>query len=1443
MAVLAITVLLSAMTLGGGLILSRTAPAPTLISSTPADGLSDVATRIQPTLHFSQPMNPRTVERALRFEPAITARLVWNSDYTNLTIIPLENLQPETQYQIILDSQARSRQLVTLKQEYRQSFQTAPAPAVLAVLPAAESTDVAVTAPLLLQFSRPMISQATPGQTRPFPALTLTPPTPGQVTWLTPSVALFRPDAPLLAATRYTVRLDANLSDTQGETLGRDNTWSFTTSLPRVLSFSPTDASRFISSTAPLTVTLSQAIPQPDLSRMLSISPSVEGSITSALLPNASQLITFTPKIGWQRGTSYVATFAGGLNRPDVIGARWRFETAPAPALIGRYPGEGQTLPTGQDIRLIFSTPINTESLQSALIFDPPAESFNVTSLGSEARVHAILRAATAYTLTLPARLTDMAGTALGREYLIHFRTPPALPELKLLQLDKHIVQFTPDQPANLKLSLTNMSAVLVNIYDLDEATLVRTASFDENEWGLFQPERYNLPLRRAWTQPLSMTLNTATEYDLQITDADDKPLPAGAYYLRLRSPDGPRADLIVLISSTRLALQLGPRTGLVWATDILSGSVRAAAPLAIYQDDALVLESNTNDQGLLTFMPVGGAPHRYTILARGGQPAVIRSESLTLALQSRRGSYRAALLTDADSYAAGDSIQLYGFVRQAITETLRYAPDGTPVTLRLTNGHDLQTPVPGSSTLATQLRANAILSTSFKLDQNLLPGSYALSADIAGQLFSLPIHVHPASDPDLQLHVELPARLNNPATLPAQIRLTNATGLPRPGLPISWTLSIESALPFLPVGFADSLPTPTNSVILTGTALTDSDGRVLLTIDLPDTAPTLRRYRLRAEAQTSQGVSSHEARMLPFNSASYVAIRAQHQLLTANEQLRLDFLSIDQWGNAQAGTTLNVQIVRLIGEREQAVVRRTLTADRQGAAQLVIRLSEGRYQVRAWPQASGRPVISSSDVQIVADGSVSATNSAAIQLSRQDYQIGDTLRLLPTRSDSRLLTLTTIAGLSGTSANVRELRPGEFITHTLTRADTPQINVHVLGLDPGQRTGAWLFDQPIRVHNPTEVLSVTVAAPQHSFLPGSTARLTVTTRTNAGKPVSSDLIIALVDAAEDQLPLSHYSAAQQQAIRSYLQPNTLISQPAQPPSAAVRPTSLVWQTGLQTDAQGRAIINLPLTANLPNLRVIVWAASPEAIGQTTTQISLERKNMLRLDLPAFVRPGDELLLTAQSASIDLSQPFSVTLQAEPAVIQTVALSQTVAANQPASWNISVQPGKELGLKLIPGTSSQSSPILSATRPILGDGLDTAQQQSEQQGQVFILRSYLDPDTGKPLDASALKAGQSIHIRLTIATLATLEGVSIYEPLAAGLSSSNTNPTSPLRLLTEAPDHIELMVEKLQPGIYEYSYEQRASFPGVYTQPATSLSTKLKPLQVENDANQLRIMK
>src|SRR5437762_2869585 len=75
---------------------------PALVSITPPDGASSVSPRARTTLRFNVPMNPRSVERALRIDPPLPVVLRWSDDGTTLTISPTASMQAESTYRLTL---------------------------------------------------------------------------------------------------------------------------------------------------------------------------------------------------------------------------------------------------------------------------------------------------------------------------------------------------------------------------------------------------------------------------------------------------------------------------------------------------------------------------------------------------------------------------------------------------------------------------------------------------------------------------------------------------------------------------------------------------------------------------------------------------------------------------------------------------------------------------------------------------------------------------------------------------------------------------------------------------------------------------------------------------------------------------------------------------------------------------------------------------------------------------------------------------------------------------------------------------------------------------------------------------------------------------------------------------------------------------------------------
>jgi uncharacterized protein YfaS (alpha-2-macroglobulin family) len=421
----------------------------------------------------------------------------------------------------------------------------------------------------------------------------------------------------------------------------------------------------------------------------------------------------------------------------------------------------------------------------------PPTSAIQVSAEGVEARIAAELRAATVYTLTLPAALTDANGVPFGREYQIRFVTAPAGSALELPSVPAHIFYAAPGLPTKLPLRRTNLSALNLDLYELDEATTVRALAFGEDDWRAFQPERYGRPLLRSWITPLTDTLNTLVDDQLLLTLDGRAQLPAGVYYLRLRTPEGPRADLLLLISPVRLALQSSPDGFLLWATEAISATPAMSLSLALYQDGALLERGTTDSRGL---WHVGRAPaasaRQYVALAVGAQPAIASSSWAPNALRAADG-YRAWLTTDRSAYRPDEQVRLGGFVRRASGQSNALPPTGLQVLLA---ARQLGAPDPlYRQTIA--ISGTGVISAGFRLPADAQPGEYILSATIDGRVFHTSFIVV-AGAPPLDLAIDAPEQIYAGADAPLAVAVRAPEGAPIASAAISWTLSAEP-LPF----------------------------------------------------------------------------------------------------------------------------------------------------------------------------------------------------------------------------------------------------------------------------------------------------------------------------------------------------------------------------------------------------------------------------------------------------------------------------------------------------------------------------------------------------------------------------------------------------------------------------------------------------------------------
>ncbi|WP_298816329.1 Ig-like domain-containing alpha-2-macroglobulin family protein [Chloroflexus sp.] len=1017
------------------------------------------------TLAFSLPMNPFTVARALRIDPPVSGTFEWSDDMRVLRIIPAQPLQPDTTYRIRLLASAQSRWWRSLAQPLDVVFVTAAQPTVTAALAPRQRN-----APLALIFSQPMVDETAVGQPVTLTFLRITPPLPVSGQWLDPQTLLIEPTGAFAAATTYTLTLDPSLRDARGIELGQPFQWQFTTPWPTLLERKPLPDERWVNPQQPLTLTFDAPIDQRLLSAALVITPTISSDLSSST-HDGRYTVTLTPHNGWTSGQTYYVR----LQPPDAIAplAEWRFAVEPEPTLIASFPGQNQTLAPGQEIRLIFSTPMDEAGLRAGLRFDPPVADVTIEVEENRVSLRPVVQAATTYTLTIAIGTRDQSGVPLAEEVTLTFRTASAPPQLRIA--GETLLSFPVESQPAITIERMNVAFIDAQLYQLDLTTLARALLIQPGEWINFVPERYGQPLIRSWRELINDPPDTTVRslLPLMANSAGD-PLTPGAYYLRLTTSNGLRADRLLLISSLHLTMLPNGSELLIWVTKRGDGAPVSNIPLSLYGAETLLARGSSNDQGLwripwqlITGVETNNSANRAIIaLAEGDGIALARVEPATLFPTA----IQALLAVDRLSYRPGGVVRINGLVRERQPDGRLDIPAVRSCQLQLDGASQIGEP----TAVACAITDKGWLNGSLRLDARLPPGQYTARVTIGDATYQLPLRVStPSAGTNVRVNPTRPAGLT--------VNVTRAE-LPVSGATVSWNLLLETLSVSELDGVSGETIGPASET--QASAVTDLSGRV--TINLPAEENLLRplRYRARITVQTPDGeqiLRNDEGIIIPRNIRLEVDAPI---VIDRNERAAITVSVHDPDGQPLGNTLVEIELRRSATE-PPLIVRRARTAANGRMTTALVPLASGRYELIARVGS-----VLTKRVLWVA-GSPIATSEPSIVADRSVYSIGDTARLLitgPAGGGSLLL----IIG-QGTDARtvITTAQPGKLIDLSISAEFAPLTPITAL-IDDGSRvwwaTTMLLIDP---LPSPTINLSLREA------LPNATVTFTVTAATD----------------------------------------------------------------------------------------------------------------------------------------------------------------------------------------------------------------------------------------------------------------------------------------------------------------------------------------------------------
>ncbi len=668
---------------------------PTILLRSPAPG-EELGIDAPIEITFDRSMDPGTVEAAFSIEPAVAGRFEWVDERTS-RFYAADGWMRNAEYRVVLSEDAASRAGEPLAESYAFRFRTVGFLEVTQTIPVDGSADIEIDGTVFVMFNRPVVpltALSDPSRSELPVPLTLEPTVEGMGEWLSTSVYLFTPSAPLRGGETYTVTVPAGLGDVTGGIVPADISWRFTTERPRVVWTSPRDDAELVPIDKTIRVTFNMPISLESARerfrmRTTSLFPT---DIAGDLTIDGSDLV-FTPSDPLAFDRSYIVSLnagvtgaEGGLGMEEAVD--WRFRTVPLPRILWTSPENGDRSADPYTAFVIaFNTPIDPDTVMENVTVEPAPDPDDLSGYFRTWDNTYVIRfgaePSREYTIRIEPDIADPYGNTTGQAMTVRFRTEPLEPAT-WLHVPGSTGTFSAYEPAKLFVAHRNVEAVTLTL------TRIPIDDYFEalDDWYRYTPPETGRV--RRWSVDVSSSLNEVAYSPINLV-AGGGAIEAGMYIVDLsaRGVDWNRWQHrhLLVASPVNLTVKTAEDETLVWATDLSTGSPVAGLILRAFDADGDAVDVTITDRdGLATFPGSDTADWRGLTFASSFPFALGSSRwddgisiwEFGLSSSSSR-SWRLFLDTDRPIYRPDQSVHFKGVLRSE--DDVQYAlPEGETV-------------------------------------------------------------------------------------------------------------------------------------------------------------------------------------------------------------------------------------------------------------------------------------------------------------------------------------------------------------------------------------------------------------------------------------------------------------------------------------------------------------------------------------------------------------------------------------------------------------------------------------------------------------------------------------------------------------------------------------------------------------------------------------------
>ena len=865
-----------------------------------------------------------------------------------------------------------------------------------------------------------------------------------------------------------------------------------------------------------------------------------------------------------------------------------------------------------------------------------------------------------------------------GKTVEIDVEVPPGSPFVDLY-IHQHV--FTPDERAqvtcrgylesrtlDLSIYKVNLDAFLKKYY----GSLQRLLGIRSYYWDGDSDEHSKVDLTRITALTRVKTFEQAIEYhesDGIFTQRIDLPaLSPGLYVVAVRGDDIQRLGWI-MVTSLGLVTKTAGSELLAFVTDLKSGAPAASAKVSVYSNSGEAISGTTAQNGVVSFnLPTKqGEESERTIVATSGDSFAFVSAYMSVTRGP--GNNVVYAYTDRPVYRPGQTVYFKGIVRKFVNERYQ-AVAGKPVTVEVRDPRD------------TLVYRGALITNRFgsyhgKFDLNpeTATGTYSLVTIIKGEgrEKGTTFRVAAYSKPEFSVKVGFAKkRYIRNDQVKARISASYYFGAPVVNAKVSYIvrrtpywLFYEEDEDFSDYEYEDY--GGYGEIVDEGELMTDNNGVAEVAFRATWPEPETEYGWDNDQEFFAEVWVTDSSRRGASGSGSVIVTRGKFALnvtpdryvVQPGSQVRISIEAKDY----DKKPVPNKKLTAVVG-REYWIEdsykfdrweKRRLTTDRSGRASFEFKPKRaGNIRVTVVSQDSrGNKIIGSTYVWCYSEASEdTGAQFPDLQLitDKKSYRPGETAKLLINVDEPGPTALVTVEGPRiYDKFTVKLSSKSTAVDIPIKSAYRPNFYIGVCFVQ-----NKTFVEQQARakVSLGAQKLSVKIETNKKRYLPGEKATYRIKTLDSAGKPVSAELSLGVVDEAiyaiaEDRTePILDYfySRKPNEVNTQFSFPQIYLSDPDKAAALAKMPRrapsdvyirkrfldTAFWKPDIVTDSNGEATVTFDLPDNLTTWRATVRAITLDTrCGQAIGTVLAQQDLLVRLEMPRFAVQGDTTTISA----------------------------------------------------------------------------------------------------------------------------------------------------------------------------------------------------------------------